>query len=148
MTVNAVAYDYENIKITVAGVELDGCTAVSYEDGVEREYAYGAAREPYDQTDGVYTPEDCEVTVKHHTYLNLLEKLGPGYYRKSKKFTVSVVYAHAGETPQTDELVDCTLMHIADDHSQGPDPLEHVLTIKPLKIKRNGREPMNDGAAP
>jgi hypothetical protein len=132
--INQVSYDFENIRIDVAGRELTGITSISYEQNVETEKEYGAGREAYDSTEGVINVEDGEMTLKEFEYRNLIEALGPGYLTKAARFDVSVTYGHDGEPTYSDTLQRCRIISDAHDAQQGADGLEVTVGLQIMKI--------------
>jgi hypothetical protein len=126
MTINAVAYDYENIRISVAGRELIGITSISYNASLETEKISGSGREDIDETEGHLTVEDGELELHVYEYRNLVDSLGDGFLTKRARFDITVTYAHAGEPAIVDTLERCRLKGFGKELSKGDVPMVTV----------------------
>lgn len=145
MAINSVAYDFENIRIDLGGTETIGLRSISYEDGFENEKMMGARRWAEDSTEGVYNAEDAEAELLFYEYRNLISRLGNGFGNKSKRFDISVTYAHDGEPTVTDILQGCRIRTPAADHSQGGDNLVVSVTFEVMRVKWDGNYLLDDG---
>jgi hypothetical protein len=126
MTINAVAYDYQNVRISVAGRELEGVVSISYNASLETEKISGSGREDIDETEGHLTIEDGELELHQYEYRNLIEALGDGFLTKKARFDITVTYAHAGEPVIVDALERCRLKGFGHELSKGDVPMVTV----------------------
>lgn len=145
--VNGNQYGWGSIKVKVGDDEFYGFTAVSHSQKRERAKAYGTGRHhaPRGRTRGKYSAEG-KLTGWKGSVEALRAKLddGNGNYGDTP-FLVTIQYFEpappegGGETPITEELVECVIASEDASHEENTDPLKEELGLDIMYIKKNGR---------
>lgn len=140
--VNGVPYDFGSLEVGVkGGVILAGLQSISYGHSVESAKTSGAGREDIDETQGHHTVDDAEVTVLESDYRTWIKSLGNGYM--FKRFPLSVSYSYDGQPLIVDELKQCRFIKVAASAQKGPEGLTRALTLRVMRLKENGLDPVN-----
>src|SRR5690554_4345671 len=83
---------WNSVTVHLLGRDLEGITAISYDDTVEKENAYGAGKFPVGRTEGNYEPT-ASVTIFKEEMDGIQEALAPGVrVQDIPPFNIEVVY--------------------------------------------------------
>lgn len=114
---------------------------VSYSDALELSFVYGTNQAPLGATKGKYEPGEATLKMGKSSLQRLIAKKGKGWLGSNLK--VVVKYSDVGEPQIVDEFLG-PITGLDDSSSEGPDPIQPSLKIKPFYIKRNGIAPLPD----
>lgn len=134
-----IPFDFQSLELDLDGTIVEGLKGISFEHGFEREKIYGSTREALDETIGVYSVEDPELTMLESTHTMIITKLGSGYM--TKQFDLSVTYNFPDRPTKTVELQKCRIKSEAHDYQQGPEGLEVSVTLSAMKVLINKLDP-------
>jgi hypothetical protein len=135
--VNGNYYSFADIETNIFGLSWVGFTAISYDDDIDMEQVYAAARQPVGSTAGNLKPKGS-ITFLRPAWNTLLAALQAsslaseyGGWRRIP-IDISVSYASASGLPTvTDIIPGCRLKEIGSDNSQGSKPSEIKIGLFP-----------------
>lgn len=142
--INGRRYAYASLEISV--IKPDGSSEIfidineiSYSEALTIAFVQGTAKAPIGWTEGTYEPGDATLRMGKSSFQSLIEDIGDGWLGANVK--VVAKYADDGEPLTTDELTS-RIAGAEDSHSYGPDPLGVNVTLKTIRILRNGISPI------
>lgn len=87
---------WNNVKVVMLGRQVEGITALSYKDSVEKENVYGVGNMPVGRGEGNYKAE-ASITLLKEEVNALLLALGPGKrITDIEPFDIPVIYEYKG----------------------------------------------------
>lgn len=87
---------WNNVKVVMLGRQVEGITALSYKDSVEKENVYGAGNMPVGRGEGNYKAE-ASITLLKEEVNALLLALGTGKrITDIEPFDIPVIYEYNG----------------------------------------------------
>lgn len=136
-----VMTSYAQSILKIDGVEYSIKTK-SYGDNVEFTDVDGSSAVSVGRTQGMYKTDEASIEMHADDYADLIEKFGEQFFLKA--FTVTNTYLVTGTDSKLsqDELVRCRFTKRAASDSSGAEALTRTLSIKPLIIRWNGKNPL------
>lgn len=132
--------------LKIDGVEYS-IKSKSYGDNVEFMDVDGSSAVSVGRTQGMYKTDEVSVEMHADDYADLIEKFGEQFFMKT--FTVTNTYVVEGDSKlKQDELVRCRFTKRAASDSSGADALTRTLSLKPLIVRWNGKNPLPDALMP
>lgn len=138
--INGYRFSFASLEITAQIGATDtelfiDVDDIAYEESLEIEYRYGAARQPIGWTSGTYQPGEGVLQMGKSTFQQMVQKVGPGWL--GIQLVMNVAYADIGEALVVDTVIG-RISGASDAHSQGPSPLVTNVKLKLFTILRNG----------
>lgn len=146
LLINGRRFSHASIELALQGVNGSSeifvdVQEISYSDALEVSFVYGTNQAPLGSTKGKYEPGECSLKMGKSSVQKLLAKIGNGWLGSNLR--VVVKYSDVGETQCVDELLG-PITGLDDSSSEGPDPVQPTLKVKPFYVKRNGIAPLPD----
>lgn len=133
---------YANAILKIDGVEYN-VKAKSYGDSIAFTELEGASQMSVGRTAGQYTTDESTLEMYISDFAELVDKFGEEFYTKT--FTVTNTYEKIGDTKATiDTLVACRFTKRTANDSSGGDALTRSVTVKPVAILWNGKNPIKN----
>lgn len=127
---------WNNVKVVMLGRQVEGITALSYKDSVEKENVYGAGGMPVGRGEGNYKAE-ASITLLKEEVNALLLALGPGKrITDIEPFDIPVVYKYKNFM-QKDVIRNVEFMDNGVDVKQGDKSIAVQFTLLPSHIDWN-----------
>ncbi|MDV6376369.1 hypothetical protein [Deinococcus arenicola] len=138
-------YREEATSYAQAIMKLDGqeyaIKTKSYGDSVESTDIEGSSMMSIGRTQGAYKTDETSIEMYADDFAELIERFGEQFFLKT--FTVTNTYMPAsGSKLKQDELVRCRFTKRAASDSAGSDATTRTLSIKPVLIRWNGKNPL------
>lgn len=98
---------WNNLTVRLLGRDLEGITALKYDDTVSKENAYGAGQYPVGRTEGNYEAT-ASITLLKEEMDAIQEALPPGVrIQDIPAFDIEVVYETKSGRVQKDRIMNC-----------------------------------------
>lgn len=98
---------WNSVTVHLLGRDLEGITALNYNDSVTKENAYGAGKFPVGRTEGNYEPA-CTITLLKEEMDGIQEALPPGMrIQDIPAFPIESVYETKSGRIQRDRIMNC-----------------------------------------
>src|SRR5258707_865476 len=97
--INGRRYSYSSIEMSIiagtnVGVNVD-IDEIDYSEELDFAFRYGTSRLPLGSTAGVWTPQECTMSMGKSKFTDFVSKLGPSWLGANMLMTVS--YNDEGE---------------------------------------------------
>jgi hypothetical protein len=142
--VNGNLFSWGSILVTVDGEVITGFTEITYGDKRERVEGYGLGSHhgPLGRSAGKYSTDESNLKGKTHAVAHLRNRLAAlaadGRSYGSVEFQVDIFYGESDLDSHSVNLLSCVVTADSASRSEGADPLEDELKLKPLYIYRDG----------
>jgi hypothetical protein len=140
--INGFYHDHSSRRVTFGDTEIAGISEISYRDGLEPGVVPGTRAIPMGMTRGKYEAE-ASLTMNKRRWQKYVASKGDGFLER----VVPVSISHRDDDGYgmiTDELVGARVTKVEDSSSEGGDPINVQITLKPIYIKWNGVNPLFD----
>lgn len=146
LLVNGRRFSHASLEITLQGVKGSAeifidVQEVSYGDSLEIVFVYGTNQAPLGATKGKYEPADAVLKMSKSAIQKVIEKIGDGWLGSSLQ--VVIKYSDEGEKQIVDSFVG-PITKLDDSSSDGPDPIQPSITLKPFYVLRNKIKPLKN----
>jgi hypothetical protein len=145
VTIDLCVIEGDQLRLLLSLPFADGVRECNYTDTAEFEAMYGSNRLPQDFTDSVFSFEGSLTFERYWTnYIeDVLEDLGIGY-AMARLNIASNLYRGGSIPARQDVLWSCKVKSWESAFKQGPEAMMVPLSLTPLNIYRNGRDPFGN----
>lgn len=110
---------WNSITVHLLGRDLEGITAINYNDTVGKENAYGAGKFPVGRTEGNYEPS-ASITILKEEMDGIQGALAPGVrIQDIPAFNIEVIYETKSGRIQKDRIMNCEFTNKQIEVTQG-----------------------------
>jgi hypothetical protein len=146
LLVNGRRFSHASLEITLKGIKGSSeifidVQEVSYADALEIVFVYGTNQAPLGATKGKYEPAEAVLKMGKSAIQKFLAKVGDGWL--GSNLSVVIKYSDEGEAQIVDSFVG-PIIGLDDSSSDGPDPIQPSIKLKPFYILRNKIKPLKD----
>lgn len=120
---------WNSITVAMMGRDVEGITAIKYDDSVTKENAYGAGKMPVGRSEGNYEAK-ASITLYKEEVSAMLRSLPPGYrIQDIAPFDIVVVYETKDGRIQTDRIRNCEFTNNGVDVKNGDGTISTEYTL-------------------
>lgn len=142
--INGHQHSWGSTKFKIDGEEFSGVTSIDYGDKLESVEAYGTgkAHGPRGRSSGKYSADPLVLVMwkasAQALRAQLAKKSTSGKSYGKVIFQAVLQFIETGEQPITIDFQDCKFAENKATDEENPDPLKETVTVKPLRVLRNG----------